>query len=135
MAIGQTRTVSEGLASTIAKIKQNPFQFALAILLVMTCASTKKVCWIRQLYRIRQLESIDACRGLSNDRACKECLISAGACSLVTPWSVLLGPNACVENLALPRVDLHGQDPSCPELVPRSKFSIEKKAECHANES
>jgi len=43
MAIGQTRSIGEGLASALAKIKQNPLQFLLAALLVMACGATKKV--------------------------------------------------------------------------------------------
>ena len=43
MAIGQTRSVAQGLASVRAKVAQNPFQFGLAIVLVMCCGATKKV--------------------------------------------------------------------------------------------
>ena len=43
MAIGQTRSVAQGLASVRAKVAQNPFQFCLAIVLVMCCGATKKV--------------------------------------------------------------------------------------------
>ena len=43
MAIGQTRTIGEGLASAWAAIMKNPLQFLLAALLVMACGATKKV--------------------------------------------------------------------------------------------
>jgi len=42
MAIGQTRSFAEGLASVKAKLKQNPMQFGLAVILVMACGATKK---------------------------------------------------------------------------------------------
>jgi hypothetical protein len=43
MAIGQTRTISEGLASIRSKISQNPFQFWLTVFMVMLVGATKKV--------------------------------------------------------------------------------------------
>lgn len=43
MAIGQKRSLAEGVASVKAKISENPFQFFLATVLVMACGATKKV--------------------------------------------------------------------------------------------
>lgn len=43
MAIGQSRSIKEGFDSVVAKIKLNPFQFFLAIFLVMCVGATKKV--------------------------------------------------------------------------------------------
>jgi hypothetical protein len=43
MAIGQSRSFAEGFASVVAKVKQNPLQFFLAIFLVMCVGATKKV--------------------------------------------------------------------------------------------
>jgi hypothetical protein len=68
MAIGQSRTIGEGLASVKKKIMQNPFQFFLAALLVVACGATKKVRAMRARRHVRIPAALRRCHQVKVER-------------------------------------------------------------------
>ena len=124
MALGQDRTLSEGLADVWAKLQPNMRQFFIAWLLVMMCGAVKKLATFPMPYIAGQSACMKEVTAIPSNDIANSAFMSGGR-SRLNPGPSTLIPKALHREPSIPNpAPLHFQPRAPNTQIPDTKTQI-----------
>jgi len=121
MALGQDRTLSEGVTDVLAKLKNSKWQFFIAWFLVMMCGAVKKLSTFPMPYIAGQSSCLKEVTAIPSNDIANSAFMSGGRSSL-NPASEPLNPESLHREPSIPNpAPLHSQPRTPKSQTPKPR--------------